>query len=118
MTITRAGVVAPTDPCGPPGDPLAEVPDGLFRVEVLDGGTEATARFAWSFEDGGTAIAIAAIAGDTVTLAPSTVRWTSATSSRCHGLRGALTAPPRRAVRDHGGGQRARRRRAHARPAP
>ena len=73
MTITRTGVVAPTDPCDPPGDPLAEVPDGLFRVEVLDGGTAATARFAWSFEDGGTAIAIAAIAGDTVTLAPATV---------------------------------------------
>ncbi len=73
LTITRTGVVTPTDPCDPPGDPLAEVPDGLFCVEVLDGGTASTARFAWSFEDGGAAIAVASIAGDTVTLAPATV---------------------------------------------
>ncbi len=73
LTITRTGVVTPTDPCDPPGDPLAGVPDGLFRVEVLDGGKASTARFAWSFEDGGTAIAVASIAGNTVTLAPATV---------------------------------------------
>jgi hypothetical protein len=45
-----------------------------LRVEVLDGGTQATARFAWSFEGGGVAIAVVAIAGDTVTLAPSPLR--------------------------------------------
>ena len=73
IDITRTGVVAPTDPCDPPGDPLAEVPDGLFRVEVLDPGPAGKARFAWSFEDGGTAITVVSIAGDTVTLAPATV---------------------------------------------
>ena len=29
----------PPDPCAPPGDPLGQLPDGLFRVEVLDGGS-------------------------------------------------------------------------------
>lgn len=71
VTIARTGAVTPTDPCDPPGDPLTEVPDGLFRVEVLDGGTESTTRFAWSFEDGGTAISVASITGAKVTLAPA-----------------------------------------------
>ena len=71
LTIARAGATAPSDPCAPPGDPLGRVPDGLFRVEVLDGGDASTARFAWSYENGGAAIAVAAIAGDTVTLRPS-----------------------------------------------
>lgn len=75
LTIERGGPVAAADPCAPPGDPLAQVPDGLLRVEVLDSGSEATARFAWSFEDGGVAVPVAAIAGDTVTLAPSQLRF-------------------------------------------
>ena len=57
LTIARAGSTGTTDPCAPPGDPLAQIADGLFRVEVLDGGTEATARFAWSYEDGASAVA-------------------------------------------------------------
>ena len=31
--------IGPSDPCAPPGDPLGQLPDGLFRVEVLDAGT-------------------------------------------------------------------------------
>jgi hypothetical protein len=75
LTIERAGPVAAADPCSPPGDPLAQVPDGLLRVEAIDGGSDATARFAWSFEDGGVAVPVAALAGDTVTLAPSQLRF-------------------------------------------
>jgi hypothetical protein len=71
LTVERAGPLAPEDPCSPPGEPLAQLPDGLLRVEVLDGGSEATARFAWSFEDGAVAVPVASIAGDTVTLAPA-----------------------------------------------
>jgi hypothetical protein len=68
--------IAPTtpttaaDPCAPPDDPRAKLPDGLLRVEVLDSGTETTARFAWSYENGSAAVA-ATVAGTTVTLAPS-----------------------------------------------
>ena len=58
------------DPCAPPDDPRAKLPDGLLRVEVLDSGTETTARFAWSYENGSAAVA-ATVAGTSVTLAPS-----------------------------------------------
>jgi len=71
LTVARTATLTPGDPCSPPGDPLAQVPDGLFRVEVLDGGTEANARFAWSYEDGANAVAILAIQGNEVDLAPS-----------------------------------------------
>jgi hypothetical protein len=75
LTIDRAGAVAPTDPCSPPGDPIAQLPDGLLAVAVLDGGSDATARFAWSYDAGATAIAVAGVAGDTLTLAPSPLRF-------------------------------------------
>ena len=71
LTVTRTGATAPADPCAPPGDPLGRMPDGLFRVEVLDSGAAAAARFAWSFENGAAAVAVAGVAGDTVTLRPS-----------------------------------------------
>jgi hypothetical protein len=71
MTITRTGPPAPADPCSPPGDPLGRLPDGLFRVEVLDAGAETAARFVWSYEDGSATVAVAQIAADKVTLAPS-----------------------------------------------
>jgi IPT/TIG domain len=60
----------PADPCAPPDDPRGKLPDGLLRVEVLDTGSETTARFAWSYEDGAAAVA-ATVAGNSVTLAPS-----------------------------------------------
>jgi hypothetical protein len=60
----------PADPCAPPDDPRGKVPDGLLRVEVLDTGSETTARFAWSYENGAAAVA-ATVAGAKVTLAPS-----------------------------------------------
>jgi hypothetical protein len=60
----------PADPCAPPDDPRGKLPDGLLRVEVLDTGSETTARFAWSYEDGAAAVA-ATVAGAAVTLAPS-----------------------------------------------
>lgn len=72
LTIDRTAPPAPADPCDPPGDPLGLVPDGLFRVEVIDAGTAANARFAWSYENGGAAVAlVGAPAGAVVTLAPS-----------------------------------------------
>ena len=58
------------DPCAPPDDPRGRLPDGLLRIEVLDAGTETTARFGWSYADGGDAVA-AKVAGTAVTLAPS-----------------------------------------------
>jgi hypothetical protein len=64
-TPTTAG-----DPCAPPDDPRGKLPDGLLRVEVLDSGTERTARFAWSYENGSATVA-ATVAGTTATLAPS-----------------------------------------------
>jgi hypothetical protein len=70
LDVTRTAPSAPADPCAPPDDPRGKLPDGLLRVEVLDSGTEATARFAWSYEDGAAAVA-ATVAGATVTLAPS-----------------------------------------------
>lgn len=60
----------PADPCAPPDDPRGKLPDGLLRVEVLDTGSETTARFAWSYEDGAAAVA-ATVIGTNVTLAPS-----------------------------------------------
>ena len=73
LTASRIGPSAPSDPCAPPGDPLGRLPDGLFRVEVLDPGDASTARFAWSYENGAPAVGLASggIAGDTVTLLPS-----------------------------------------------
>jgi hypothetical protein len=66
-----ATVPATPDPCAPPADPASvKLPDGLLRVEVLDSGTEGTARFGWSWENGSAAVA-ATVAGATVTLAPS-----------------------------------------------
>ncbi len=76
LTIARAAAPPPPDPCSPPGDPLAQVPDGLFRVEVIDAGSETTARFAWSYEDGSKAVPIVSTpAGSTIQLAPSNLRF-------------------------------------------
>jgi hypothetical protein len=70
LDIAATTPASPADPCAPPGDPRGKLPDGLLRVEVLDSGTEQTARFAWSYENGSAAVA-ATVAGATVTLAPS-----------------------------------------------
>ena len=70
LDIVPTAPGTPADPCAPPDDPRGKLPDGLLRVEVLDSGTAANARFAWSYEDGAAAVA-AAVAGTTVTLAPS-----------------------------------------------
>jgi hypothetical protein len=67
--VRTSGPISP-DPCAPPDDPRAKLPDGLLRIEVIDGGNENTARFAWSYADGGDAVA-AKVAGTAVTLAPS-----------------------------------------------
>jgi hypothetical protein len=72
LTVVRLGPAQPTDPCDPPGHAQGVVPDSLLRIEVLDQGTAANARFAWSYENGAAAVPIAAIAGNTVTLMPST----------------------------------------------
>jgi hypothetical protein len=69
--IFRTGPPAAADPCAPPGDPLGQLPDGLFRLEVLDSGDPATARLAWAFDDGASAVAVASMSGLEVTLAPS-----------------------------------------------
>src|SRR5262245_57707772 len=61
LSVTRVAASPPPDPCAPPGDPLAQVPDGLLLVEVLDQGSESTARFAWSFEDGANAVPIVSV---------------------------------------------------------
>ncbi len=71
LTVTRIGPAQPLDPCDPPGDTQGLMPDGLLRIEVLDQGAAAGARFAWSYENGSAAVPIAAIAADTVTLQPS-----------------------------------------------
>lgn len=70
LDVTRTSAPASADPCAPPDDPRSKLPDGLLRIEVIDGGTESTARFAWSFADGGDAVA-ATVAGTAVTLVPS-----------------------------------------------
>jgi hypothetical protein len=71
LSINRAAPAAPADPCAPPGDPLGRLPDGLFRVEVIDPGGGGDARFAWSFRNGSDAVSVSQIAGDLVTLRPS-----------------------------------------------
>ena len=74
LSVTKTSVTTSADPCAPPGDPLAQIPDGLLRVEVLDGGPASGAVFVWSFENGATAIPVVQIAGDQLTLAPSHLR--------------------------------------------
>ncbi len=71
LTVQRVGPAQPLDPCDPPGDAQGLLPEGMLRVEVLDQGSAAGARFAWSYENGSAAVPIVAIAGDTVTLQPS-----------------------------------------------
>jgi hypothetical protein len=70
LDVVQTAVPAPPDPCAPPDDPRVRLPDGLLRIEVLDSGTETTARFGWSYDDGSSAVA-ATVAGSTVTCAPS-----------------------------------------------
>jgi Family of unknown function (DUF6519) len=75
LSVER-GATGTTDPCAPPGDPLAQIADGLFRVEVLDGGTQSSARFAWSYENGSCAVQIVKPpSGKTVQLAPSNLHF-------------------------------------------
>jgi hypothetical protein len=74
LTVTRTAVTTSSDPCAPPGDPLAQIPDGLLRVEVLNQGPASGATFAWSYENGATAIPVVQIAGSQLTLAPSHLR--------------------------------------------
>ncbi len=71
LSAVRVGPAVTPDPCDPPGDAQGLLPDSLLRIEVFDQGTAAGARFAWSYEDGAAAVAVANIAGDTVTLQPS-----------------------------------------------
>lgn len=70
LDVVRSAAPVSPDPCAPPDDPRTRLPDGLLRIEVVDAGTEATARFAWSYADGSDAVA-AGVAGTAVTLAPS-----------------------------------------------
>jgi hypothetical protein len=71
LDVALTAPAGQADPCAPPDDPRGKLPDGLLRVEVLDTGTETTARFAWSYENGAAAVAATGVAGDVVTLAPS-----------------------------------------------
>lgn len=59
-----------TDPCAPLGNPQAALPDGLLRVEVLDGGDETHARFAWSYENAAVTAPVTAVTGTGVTISP------------------------------------------------
>jgi len=70
LDVVRNAAPVNPDPCAPPDDPRSQLPDGLLRIEVLDAGTEATARFGWSYANGSDAVA-ATVAGTAVTLAPS-----------------------------------------------
>jgi hypothetical protein len=70
LDVVRNAAPINPDPCAPPDDPRTQLPDGLLRIEVLDAGTEATARFGWSYANGSDAVA-ATVAGTAVTLAPS-----------------------------------------------
>ena len=70
LDVVRSAAPVNPDPCAPPDDPRTQLPDGLLRIEVLDAGTEATARFGWSYANGSDAVA-ASVAGTAVTLAPS-----------------------------------------------
>jgi hypothetical protein len=70
LDVVRTSPPVPMDPCAPPDDPRGKLPDGLLRIEVLDGGNAASARFAWSYENGSAAVG-ASVAGTGVTLKPS-----------------------------------------------
>lgn len=70
LDVSRTAAPVSADPCAPPDDPRSKLPDGLLRIEVLDAGTEKTARFAWSYANGSEAVA-AKVAGSAVTLASS-----------------------------------------------
>ena len=70
LDVVRNAAPVNPDPCAPPDDPRTQLPDGLLRIEVLDAGTEATARFGWSYANGSDAVA-ATVAGTGVILAPS-----------------------------------------------
>lgn len=70
LDVVRTSPPVPMDPCAPPDDPRGKLPDGLLRIEVLDGGNAANARFAWSYENGSAAVG-ASVAGTAVTLKPS-----------------------------------------------
>jgi hypothetical protein len=70
LDVVRTSPLVPMDPCAPPDDPRGRLPDGLLRIEVLDAGTAATARFAWSYENGSAAVA-ASVSGTVATLKPS-----------------------------------------------
>ncbi len=106
LSVDRVAPAAPTDPCAPPGDPLGQLPDGLFRVEVIDPGDAAGARFAWSYENGSAAVAISELAGDRVTLRPSAaiafaagerveVSWLARREDRVpHGALYTISQPP------------------------
>jgi hypothetical protein len=59
-----------TDPCAPLGNPQAVLPDGLLRVEVLDGGDATHARFAWSYENASVSAPVTAVTGSGVTVSP------------------------------------------------
>ena len=58
LDVTYVKPAAAADPCDPPGAALARVADGLLRIEVLDHGDAASARFAWSFDDGASALPV------------------------------------------------------------
>jgi len=70
LDVVRNAAPVNPDPCAPPDDPRTQLPDGLLRIEVLDAGNAATARFGWSYANGSDAVA-ATVAGTAVTLAPS-----------------------------------------------
>ncbi|MFH8484330.1 hypothetical protein [Streptomyces longisporoflavus] len=71
LTVTRNSPTTTPDPCDPPGDPLGLLPDGMLRVEVLDGGTAATARFVWAADNGAATARVKSVSGARVTLAAS-----------------------------------------------
>jgi hypothetical protein len=59
LTVTAVGVPAPTDPCSVPADGGYRGWDNrLYRVEVHDGGTLATATFKWSRDNASVETAI------------------------------------------------------------
>lgn len=69
LTIARSTTGVVPDLCAPPGDPFGVVPDGMLRVEVLDGGHANTATFAWAYDNGARAATIKEIKPDLVTIA-------------------------------------------------
>ena len=102
LSISRVAPAAPADPCAPPGDPLGQLPDGLFRVEVLDPGGPGDARFAWSFENGAAAVAVTEVAGRPGHARALGVRQVRGRRARRGLLAGAARGPrrPRRALHD------------------